>query len=146
MSATLPRSSTLIAAFCVAGFAAGCERRENWSFVESVGGIAVGTPQRTAQGWVLPVDADVSGLRNITTRPTATNSGIACKGIGAKVEGRAVYLTLVSQVAGQGGEARCPPVNLGAMDVGKYTVLYAGAGEPPHTIGSIVIEPSAPAR
>jgi hypothetical protein len=121
-------------------------RQESWSFVESVGGIAVGTPQRMGQIWVLPIEADISGLRNITTKATRPNSGIVCKEVTASVKDRNIYLTLVTQPAGLGlgGVAECPPTTrLGRMRAGKYTVLYAGPWETPHVIGSISIEPSA---
>lgn len=117
-------------------------RQMSWRFVESVGGIAVRPPQRIGQVWVLPVEADVSGLRNITTKSTTVNSGIVCKEVRSRVENRAIYLTVVTQPAGlgQGGAGECPPTTrLGRIAAGKYMLLYAGPFEAPHPLSPISI-------
>jgi predicted RNase H-like HicB family nuclease len=64
---------------------AGCETiissaarsSRDWQFVQSVGGLALGTPQRDDRGHVLPIRCDVSGTRTITVHPTAINSALA---------------------------------------------------------------------
>jgi hypothetical protein len=142
MGVTPLRASALMAVLCVASLAAGCGRREGWSFVESVGGIAVGTPRQTAQVWVLPVDANVSGVSRITVSPTTQNSALTCR-IRTAVKNHNLYITLVAGLFGSG--AKCPPALLGPMKAGKYVVLYAGPGEPTHLIGSMVIPPSSSA-
>jgi hypothetical protein len=70
---------------------AGCAQKQNWSFVRSTGGIAVGTPQRAGQLWVLPIEADVSGLDNVTTQAIHENSGLVCKEVRARVENHNLY-------------------------------------------------------
>ena len=147
MGVTFRRALSLIAGLCIAGSMAGCER-ENWGFVQSVGGMAVGTPQQIGQAWVLPIDADVSGLRHITTQATGLNSGLVCNEVRAEVENRNIYLSLVTAPAGLGlgHDAKCPPATLGQMKVGQYAVFYRGPRETPRVLGSIAIEPSAHVR
>lgn len=120
---------------------------ENWSFVQSVGGIAVDAPllaQWGDWGWVMPVRADVSGLQGVTTKPTALNSALICERTDLAVEGRNMYLTIVTAPApssdaegGQHATSRCPPLTFGEMIPGKYSVFYRGPGETPVPLGEV---------
>lgn len=76
---------------------------ESWSFVQSVGGIAVETPTLLTWGWVLPVRADVSGLQAVTTKPTTLNSALVCEETGVQFEGRrGISITVFSTTFTQG--------------------------------------------
>jgi hypothetical protein len=116
-------------------------RDENWAFVQSVGGISIGEPVREGSGWILPVRADLSGFSKITVQPTAHNSGMACRETRATVTRNTILLVVVSTVAGDGREARCPPAHLGALTPGTYSVAYGAAPESAVALGSVVIAP-----
>ncbi len=110
-----------------------------WSFVQSVGGISIGKPFRNENDWVLPVDGDVSGLHTITVKPTAINSGIACRKTAAKIYENKIYLTIITYLGGKGRFAQCPPAFLGKLHEGKYDVFYSGPDESLVFIGEVSI-------
>jgi len=112
---------------------------ENWSFVQSVGGLAVDTPSHGAFGWVLPVRADVSGLVAVTAKPTTLNSALICERTDAAIEGRNIYITIVSALAHPNTSSRCPPATLGEMPAGKYSIFYRGPSETPVRLGEVSI-------
>ena len=112
---------------------------QSWSFVQTVGGIAVDSPIREDHAWVLPVRGDVSGLKTITIKPTKVNSGIACQSVRAEVEGSSIYLTVLTTMAGVGHNAECPPALLGQVTSGTYRVFYRGPNEKPVQLGEVVI-------
>lgn len=113
----------------------------DWQFVQSVGGIAVGNPQRDANGEVhLPVDCDVSGLRAVSTSPSAINSGIACEAPAVVVRGRSVYIAVVTSLPSEkSGSAGCPDAHLGALAPGKYAVFHGSAEDTAHPLGFIEV-------
>ena len=113
----------------------------SWKFLQSVGGLTIAEPQRVSGGWVLPVQADVSGLTRASARPTTLNSGIACLETRASVEGSTIALSIVTGLAGSGRNAQCPAANLGQLTPGRYSVIYRGVAEPDVRIGSIAIAP-----
>ena len=108
--------------------------------MRSVGGLRYGTPIRQANGQVLlPLEADVSGLKAFTEQPTALNSGIICKGWRSTVDERTVRITLDSGIAGIGGKnARCPSeVSLGKLRPGHYALVYANPDQTTHDLGAV---------
>ena len=116
----------------------------DWEFVQSVGGISVGTPHRDAAGNVtLPINCDVSGTRAITVQPTTINSGLVCERPRVRVQGQSVYITICSSIPSERyPSARCPDADLGPLAPGTYCVYY---GEPPdveHSLG--IVEVPAP--
>jgi hypothetical protein len=123
---------------CVASFAANAEPR-TWAFVQGVGGIAFETPIHNANGWSLPVRANLSGVEQITTRPTTLHSALACLQTAAVVEGHNIYLTIASGLPGDGHSSRCPPSQLGVLTPGRYRVFYRGPNEEPHFLGRVSI-------
>jgi len=112
----------------------------DWVFVRSVGGLRYGTATRQTDGQVLlPLEADVSGLKAFTEPPTAVNSGVVCKGWRATVRERTVRITLDAGIAGIGGKnARCPSeVKLGKLEPGHYALVYADPDQTPHDLGAV---------
>jgi hypothetical protein len=112
---------------------------ESWSFVQSVGGLAVETPSHDTHGWVLPVRVDVSGLKAVTAKPTTLNSALICERTNAAIEGSNIYITIVSALAHPNTSSRCPPATLGEMTPGKYSVFYRGPSETPIRLGEVSI-------
>jgi hypothetical protein len=113
----------------------------DWSFVQSVGGIALGTPRRDERGHVLlPIRCDVSGTETITTRPTAINSGNVCVAPQMRVRSGTVYLTVRTSLPSKRyPNARCPDADLGELPAGQYSVIYANPDGSQHPLGSIQI-------
>ncbi len=103
-----------------------CQTRD-WAFVQSIGGIAVGEPYARPEGWYLPVEVDVSGMRTIAVKPTLQNSGLSCLQVEASVQDRQIFLTLVTALAGGGRRTDCPAVRLGRLAPGSYAVSYRGS-------------------
>jgi len=112
---------------------------ESWSFVQSVGGLAIDTPTHGTHGWVLPVRANVSGLETITAKPTTLNSALICESTNAAIEGRNIYITIVSALVHPKTSSRCPPATLGEISAGKYSVFYRGPSETPVRLGEVSI-------
>src|SRR6266446_44725 len=134
-------------ALLVAG--AGCESivsgtarsSRDWQFVQSVGGLALGTPQRDHHGHVLlPIRCDVSGTQTITVGPTGINSALVCEPPSVHVSSSTVFLTIRTTIASsRNSDARCPAADLGALSAGLYSVIYRSPDGRQHPLGSIQI-------
>jgi len=103
----------------------------SWSFVQSVGGIAVDQPIQKDGAWLLPVISDVSGLQAITVKPSQLNSGLACQAVESTVEGASIFIVIATTIAGSGRTAQCPPAALGSPAPGIYSVFYRGPNGAP---------------
>ena len=112
-------------------------QEQPWTFVQSAGGLRVGQPLKRANGWVLPVAADVSGLTTITTVPSKVNIALACRETKAQLEGQAIYITLVTGAKGPGAESRCPPVYIANVLPGRYAGFYRSTGQVPVALGDV---------
>ena len=110
-----------------------------WLFVQSVGGVEVGVPLETETGWTLPVRSDVSGVQTVTVKPTMLNSGLSCQSTEATIEDNAIFLTILTGVAGGNRSPVCPAASLGRLRAGKYPVFYRGPNEKPVAIGEVSI-------
>ena len=104
-------------------------KEQDWAFVQSVGGIKVEAPTRNAKGWLLPVQADVSGLSKITVQPTLLNSALSCKKVKTEIEGNSIYLTIVTGLVADKESEMCPPAVLGSIAQGQYIVYYRSRNE-----------------
>lgn len=131
----------LLSVILLAASEIACAEIATWTFMLSVGGVAIGEPVREGETWTLPVRADVSGLSKITVQPTALNSSLACRETRVTVERATIVIAFVTSPAGGGHEARCPAAALGRMAPGRYSVVYGGAGNTPADLGTIVIAP-----
>jgi hypothetical protein len=116
----------------------------NWEFIQSVGGISVGTPQRDAGGNVsLPINCDVSGIRAITVNPTTSNSGLVCEEPRVRVQEQSVYITICTSISSERNpSAQCPDADLGHLAPGRYAVFYGVPPDVAHSLG--VVEVPAP--
>ena len=145
---TKPKWTLIVASILL--FAVGCSSfivsvaarsSRDWQFVQSVGGIALGTPTRDSHGHVLlPIRCDVSGTQTVTVRPTAFSSILVCEPPLIQVRATTVFLTIRTTVASNhNSDARCPTVDLGAFSAGEYSVTYLSPDGSQHPIGSIQI-------
>jgi hypothetical protein len=112
----------------------------SWEFIQSVGGIKVGTPTRGDNDQVfLPVLCDVSGLTEITCKPTKVNSALHVQLLTAWVKANQIQITLRSGLVGDEGSPRCGSVQLGALDSGDYDVYYVGSDKEQHFLSRIKV-------
>jgi len=115
---------------------------ESWKFMESVGGIAIGTPSRDPQGHVfLPVRCDVSGLTAISKKPTTLNSALSVKSLKKKVEEQKIYISVKTGVISKGETCKCSGVDLGNIPAGNYEVLYYGSDREKYPLGTVTVPP-----
>lgn len=109
-----------------------------WSGVQAVGGVRIGTPYAKSGQWYLPVEADVSGLKG----GTVVNSGLGCA-VTARPDGGTLLVTVDAKLAGSlaRSSAKCEPVKLGHIKAGGYDVVYRSPSEPDQALGRIDIAP-----
>ena len=131
----------IVAAVLAAAHTLALADTANWNFIQSVGGLSLKQPAKTPAGWLLPVQADVSGLNKVTVQPTLLNSGVACANTRANVEGSVIILSVITSVAGGGSSSQCPPAKLGSIAPGTYAVRYRGGDKSDIALGEIVIAP-----
>jgi len=111
----------------------------DWRFVQSVGGMAIGQPQRKSSSrYSLPVECNVSGLRAITVPPTTINSVLMCAGFDVRKDGSDVYLTLRTSLFGR--SSQCKAISLGRLIPGTYSVYYRDPNGTSHSLGTFTIE------
>lgn len=114
---------------------------QDWAYVQAIGGMKLGTPQQKDGNWTLPVDIDVTGSRAVTTQPTAQHPGLVCAGIQAEPHGNTFYFSLFTSYPWLGADkgGGCPPIVLGHLSPGTYTLYYRGLNEDPVKLAEIVI-------
>jgi hypothetical protein len=113
---------------------------ETWDFIQSVGGIKVGTPTRGDNDRInLPVDCDVSGRTEISLKPTLVDPTLTVELLTGWVNGNKIQLTIRSGKGGSQGSPRCDSVMLGALDSGDYEVYYLGSDRVPHFLSTIKV-------
>ncbi len=112
----------------------------SWEFMESVGGISIGTPYRTSKGTVyLPINCDVSGVTEITRKPTLMNSAIVVDAVTAKVRKNEILISVDTGLVKEKSKCTCDGVDLGNVPAGQYEVLYCGSDRQKHRIGTALV-------
>ena len=94
--------------------------------------------------WSLDVRANVSGLEEITTKPTVVNSALICESTTASVEGSNIYLTINTGLARDGYTPLCPSVNLGEVEPGSYQVFYRSPNGESQALGEVTLCSNSP--
>ncbi|MGB4812549.1 MAG: hypothetical protein WBP13_08745 [Methylophilaceae bacterium] len=117
-----------------------CLAPRDWDFVQSVGGIAIEQAEVHEGEWSLHVNADVSGLTQITVKPTLINSALICESTDAEVEGDKIFLTINTGVIREGYSSKCPNANLGKIANQTYQVFYKDPSKENHLLGEIDIK------
>jgi len=129
---------TLASLMCILPLAV-CSEPKSWSFMQSVGGIAIGEALERKGAWFLPVQANVAGLESITVKPVMLNSALICESVSARIVGESIFLTVNAGLLRDGYTRRCPEASLGTPKAGEYRVFYGhGEGEAA-PLGRIVI-------
>ena len=103
---------------------------EPYKVIQSTGGLEVGSPFHSADGWLLRVRARLSKLPAPKGQKDAPDGGPSCARTQAAVEGDSIFLTIVSGEARGPVAAVCPAARLGELEAGHYKVFYREAGGP----------------
>lgn len=113
---------------------------ESWKFMEAVGGVTIGAPSRNPQGSVyLPVRCDVSGLTEITKKPTTINSALSVKSIDKKIEYEKIIISVKTGLVSKNETSICTVADLGDIPAGNYEVFYQGSDREMHPLGSVIV-------
>ena len=121
-------------------FSALLGEERDWEFIQSVGGISIGTPKLENNNWVLPVLCNVSGLKEITVKPTMLNSGLVWADTEVRIRESIIYLSIETALAGMGGKSsKCGPAMLGKLKPGQYKVMYLSPNKSTNSIGEVKI-------
>jgi hypothetical protein len=111
----------------------------DWNFVQSVGGLSIGTPHRDDRKHViLPIRCDITGTQTITIRPTTGYSGLAFDLPTVHVHSTNVFVTVCTILPGK-RDAKCPPADLGKLKGGDYSVFYLSPDGKKEPLGSIQV-------
>jgi hypothetical protein len=111
----------------------------DWQFVQSVGGLAIGTPHRDDRKHViLPIRCDITGAQTITIHPITGYSGLAFDLPAVRVHSTNVFITVCTILPGK-RDASCPPADLGKLAGGDYSVFYSSPGGKREPLGSIKV-------
>ena len=109
----------------------------DWQFIQSVGGISIGSTAKNDQGEVIvPVECGLAGLNTVTIKPTAINSTYGLKKYKFKIKQSDIYLSIVY---GAGFPEQCTPLNLGKLPDGQYQLFYRAKGQK-NFIGNILVK------
>jgi hypothetical protein len=108
-----------------------------WSFVTAVGGLKVESPVHSSGRWFLPIQADVSGVRTITARPTTINSSLICEAVTVRVKGQDIFLVLETALAHGDATSVCPVAKLGRLATGRYNVWYGTSRAEGVSLGAV---------
>ncbi len=102
----------------------------DWKFVQSVGGLTIGTPNRDEHKHViLPVHCNLA----------AKYSGLACDLPTVHVHSTNVFLTVCTILPGK-RDANCPPADLGKLTGGDYSVFYLNPDGTQEPLGHIHVQ------
>lgn len=129
----------LIAALLLQFPALALAKPEPWAAIKSTGGIIVGAPFHSTDGWLLGVRAKLSKLAS-PANPAAPDGGLSCVQTAAVVEGSNIYLTIISGEARGPIGAVCPAARLGEIETGSYKVYYRALNEPSVLLKEIQLE------
>jgi hypothetical protein len=100
---------------------------EPWSSIQAAGGLSVGPPFSSTDGWLLVVRANLRGPTRLND--TQANSAPACTRTQAVIEDRNIYLTVISGPVASKIASVCPAARIGRLPAGTYKVFYRGPNE-----------------
>ena len=113
---------------------------QNWSYIQSVGGFKIGKLYFKKENWYLEIKCDVSGLREITNKPTELDSFHVCRDIKVEILEKEIRLTVITSYPdGTYKNALCNDAKLGTISDGEYNVYYMSPNEEKVSVGKIKI-------
>ncbi|MBU2709210.1 hypothetical protein KCM76_24660 [Zooshikella marina] len=114
------------------------EERQDWAFVQSVGGIIIGGQDKNPN-WLI-LRGDVSGLHEFTVKPTQINSALALKSVhvytGDGVLNLYITTTLISKTY---DSTKIEGVDISSVKAGQYIVQYLNKDGSVERIGNVTI-------
>ncbi len=114
------------------------KERQDWDFIQSVGGMVVGAQDKDPN-WLI-LQGDISGLHEFTTEPTLVNSALALKSVNASVDGDAINLYVTTTIISKKyNSTKIEGVNIVSVKVGQYTVQYLNRDGSVVKIGNVTI-------
>ena len=125
----------------VSAFAGFLGQERDWGFIQSVGGISISEPREVNGKWELPIQCDVSGLIEVTTKPSMLNSGLICATTKAQISDNEISLTVETDMVGAKDKSPiCKSAKLGKIKKGTYRVFYLSPNNQKNELGLINIE------
>ncbi|PTQ89479.1 hypothetical protein [Agitococcus lubricus] len=118
------------------------QHQQDWSFIQSVGGVKISNPVYTDAGLILPVFCDVSGLYGFTVKPTVMNSALVFVNVNAKVKEGEINIMISTKLASSNTEkdrTRCQPVHFKSLPIGSYKVYYKDLSGVQNYIDDVVV-------
>ena len=114
------------------------EERQDWSFIESVGGINVGAQDKNPN-WLI-LRGDVSGLHEFSVKPTQLNSALALKSVEASADNPAINLYVTTTVISKKfSTTKIEGADISSVKAGQYTVQYLNKDGSVVKIGNVTI-------
>ncbi len=110
------------------------QEHQNWAFIESVGGMKVELKNKK-----LDVVCDVSGTRQVTTKPTTLNSGIDVRELKWTQVGNSIRLSVMTSAIGKGMQTSCGSIDLSKVPTGVYAVEYINRDGTTHLLRKIAL-------
>ena len=107
--------------------AGGCSivtsQRQNWKFMESVGGLSV-VGQDKNPNWLI-IKGNVSGLQEFSTKPTTKNSALTVKKVKTIIKDSHIQMyILTTLVSDKYPDPKIYGVKISKIKPGKYMVQY----------------------
>ena len=100
-------------------------RTLEWQTIQRYGGVKVGQPIDTENGYYLPIIFNTSGTASITIQPIAMSSFYVCKRTTIKRKDKNIFISIKRSGAFFSGETcNCKATKLGHLDYGHYKVYY----------------------
>ena len=111
----------------------------DWSFVKSVGGLIISQPYKELNKHYLPIKVDVSGLQEITTKPTMLNSALMCSRTGHIIKDKEIHISIYTSLITEAADRSCKSIPLSGIKEGNYTVYYSTNSTEKHELGTVTI-------
>ena len=100
--------------------------KADWNFIQNAGGIKLGkTEKLSSDTWAIHFDCNVSGIREITVKPTTLNSALIVSRVLHIMKERDLFITLsLNTASNKEQSAICPNLVLKNLSSGEYKVYY----------------------
>ncbi len=113
----------------------------DWEFIQKSGGIRVAQPVVRDGERLLPVTYDISGLSEVTRKPTSINSGLVVSKVEAVHVRDVIVIRVIRQVADKAKQAGPDHfAKITQIESGTYAVFYGNAGNEETYLGEVRIE------
>ncbi len=113
----------------------------SWREITELGGLAVGEPYRDrTRKWILAVDCNVAGAREITAKPTRTDPAMAVRRVSSAIDGDRIYLRVLAAEPREGKpDPECRGAFLGYPHAGQYQIFYRDPTGEARPLGRAVV-------